>query len=64
MARNTSGTEEVGADQSGEGIDEVVFVVMERDPDLYDAPHSANVHPDEVKNYYSGGWLEKKVEAE
>lgn len=39
---------------------EVAFVMMKRDPDKYDAPHTAQVHPDEVVNYYSGGWVEDK----
>lgn len=34
------------------------LVKMERDPAVYPQPHTANVHPDEVKNYYSGGWRE------
>ena len=39
---------------------EIAFVMMKRDPDKYDAPHTAQVHPDEVVNYYSGGWVEDK----
>lgn len=39
---------------------EIAFVMMKRDPDKYDAPHTAQVHPDEVQNYYSGGWVEDK----
>jgi len=31
-------------------------VRMTRDPELYDPPHLADVHPDEVDNYQSGGW--------
>lgn len=41
---------------------EIQFVTMVRD-ETYPEPHEANVHPDEVKNYYSGGWVEKKAEA-
>lgn len=31
-------------------------VRMTRDPEIYDAPHSADVHPDEVQNFRNGGW--------
>lgn len=41
----------------------VKLVMMVRDPDIYEAPHEASVHPDEVQNYHSGGWVEKKDEA-
>ncbi|EHU00492.1 hypothetical protein CKS_2624 [Pantoea stewartii subsp. stewartii DC283] len=37
---------------------------MTRDPGIHPAPHTAQVHPDEVHNYYSGGWVLKKEEAE
>lgn len=40
--------------------DEVKLVNMKRDPEEYPEPHSALVHPDEVKNYYSGGWQESE----
>lgn len=40
--------------------DAIAFVMMKRDPDKYDAPHTAQVHPDEVVNYYSGGWVVDK----
>lgn len=39
---------------------EILYVMMTRDADRYDEPHSAQVHPDEVANYYSGGWVEAK----
>lgn len=42
---------------------EIQYVTMVRD-ESYPEPHEANVHPDEVKNYYSGGWTEKKAEAQ
>ena len=29
---------------------------MTRDPAFYPAPHSADVHPDEVENYRKGGF--------
>lgn len=45
-------------DQSQENA--IAYVTMVRDPDKYDAPHTAQVHPDEVVNYYSGGWVEDK----
>ncbi|AIU29350.1 hypothetical protein LV28_24735 [Pandoraea pnomenusa] len=34
------------------------LVTMIRDADLYDGPHEAQVHPDEVDNYRVGGWEE------
>lgn len=40
--------------------DAIAYVTMVRDPGKYDAPHTAQVHPDEVVNYYSGGWVEDK----
>jgi len=42
----------------------VAFVTMVRDPEVHPAPHTAQVHPEEVKNYYSGGWAVKQEEAE
>lgn len=36
--------------------DEIKYVKMVRDPDQYDAPHEANVHPKEVSNFARGGW--------
>lgn len=37
---------------------EVKLVPMKRDPELYpDGPHEADVHPDEVENFASGGWV-------
>ena len=30
---------------------------MIRDPEYWPAPHSADVHPDEVGNYAAGGWV-------
>lgn len=30
---------------------------MKRDPELYPAPHAADVHPSEVDNYRAGGWM-------
>ena len=35
----------------------VETIAMVRDPNFYDAPHSADVHPDEVENYHVGGWV-------
>jgi len=31
-------------------------VHMVRDPEVYPAPHTADVHPEEVDNYKTGGW--------
>lgn len=33
------------------------LVKMTRDPEFYPAPHSADVHPDEVGNYAAAGWI-------
>lgn len=32
------------------------MIKMTRDPELYPAPHEADVHPDEVENYRAGGF--------
>ncbi|ENE9458470.1 TPA: hypothetical protein ACPY5B_004486 [Yersinia enterocolitica] len=39
---------------------ETLYVIMTRNADQYGEPHSAQVHPNEVANYYSGGWVEAK----
>lgn len=31
-------------------------VRMKRDPEMYSAPHTADVHPDEVQNFREAGW--------
>lgn len=57
-----------GEQQEGPGDDEepeseseeIAFVMMVRDEDKWPAPHTAQVHPDEVQNYYSGGWVEDR----
>jgi len=61
MARKADGTEDNSTELTTE---DVAFVTMTRDPDIHPAPHTAQVHPDEVHNYYSGGWVLKKEEAE
>jgi len=61
MARKADGTEDNSPELTTE---EVAFVTMVRDPGIHPAPHTAQVHPDEVHNYYSGGWVLKKEEAE
>lgn len=53
--------------EAGAGVQNassVAFVTMVRDPEIHPAPHTAQVHPEEVKNYYSGGWAVKQEEAE
>ncbi|WP_248769069.1 hypothetical protein [Pseudomonas sp. MWU12-2345] len=69
MAKKQDGTDDgadttidTGADSSGESVNApvIAFVNMQRDPDIYDAPHTAQVHPDEVQNYYPGGWVPVK----
>lgn len=37
--------------------DEIKRVLMVRDPSVYDAPHVAEVHPAEIDNMRSGGWI-------
>lgn len=32
------------------------LVRMKRDPEQFPAPHSADVHPNEVANYAAAGW--------
>lgn len=43
-------------DTKDEAIPEIKFVKMTRDPEFYDAPHEAQVHPKEVTNFARGGW--------
>ncbi|WP_350260765.1 hypothetical protein AAF463_11385 [Pantoea sp. BJ2] len=53
--------------EAGAGVQNassVAFVTMVRDSEVHPAPHTAQVHPEEVKNYYSGGWAVKQEEAE
>ena len=38
------------------------LVKMIRDPEYWPAPHSADVHPDEVGNYAAGGWVAQTEE--
>lgn len=33
------------------------MVHMTRDPEQYPAPHSADVHAEEVENFTAGGWV-------
>jgi hypothetical protein len=56
MAKKTDGTDDGVADD----VEAIAYVNMERDPAAYPAPHTAQVHPDEVQNYYSGGWVPVK----
>lgn len=36
--------------------DEIKFVKMTRNPEFYDEPHEAQVHPAEVSSFARGGW--------
>lgn len=36
--------------------EEIKYVTMKRDPEFYDEPHEAQVHPHEVSNFARGGW--------
>ena len=47
-------------DETVQEVVDVALVSMVRDPDQYEAPHEAEVHPDEVENYKAGGWTEAK----
>ncbi|HHL2824772.1 TPA: hypothetical protein ACQ431_003003 [Citrobacter murliniae] len=61
VAENGAGqSPEANPDEGDNAGDAIAYVMMVRDPDKYDAPHTAQVHPDEVVNYYSGGWVEDK----
>jgi hypothetical protein len=42
-------------DEAPENID---TVAMKRDPDMFPAPHTADVHPDEVENWKLADWVE------
>lgn len=57
MAKKSDGTDDGVAEVAA---DDIAYVNMVRDPDVYSAPHTAQVHPDEVQNYYSGGWVPAK----
>lgn len=52
--------QELDKELEQEGANQIAFVMMVRDEEKYPAPHTAQVHPDEVQNYYSGGWVEDK----
>lgn len=54
MAKKADGTEDDAA------VDPIQYVAMVRDEKAYPAPHTAQVHPDEVQNYYPGGWTPAK----
>lgn len=60
----TSAGASAGTDTKLQTAASVAFVTMVRNPDVHPAPHTAQVHPEEVHNYYSGGWTVKKDEAE
>ena len=60
MAGLTKGERAARAAAAQNGEQEIAFVMMRRDPEKFSAPHTAQVHPDEVVNYYSGGWVEDK----
>jgi len=38
---------------------EVKLVKMSRDAEQHPAPHTADVHPDEVENFEAGGWTKE-----
>ena len=40
----------------------IEYVQMVRDEEKYPAPHTAQVHPEEVLNYQLGGWVVKPAE--
>lgn len=54
MAKRADGTDDGVAEES------IQYVTMVRDEQAYPEPHIAQVHPDEVQNYYSGGWVPAK----
>lgn len=45
------------------GASVAALVAMHRDPAEYPAPHSADVHPNEVANFLAAGWREGGVES-
>ena len=47
-------------DETVQEVVDVALVSMVRDQEQYEAPHEAEVHPDEVENYKAGGWTEAK----
>ena len=40
-----------------DGQPTVELVQMARDPEWYPAPHTADVHPNEVENFAGDGWV-------
>lgn len=48
--------------EANEGEAKIEYVQMVRDEDKYPAPHTAQVHPEEVLNYQLGGWVVKPAE--
>jgi hypothetical protein len=42
---------------------DIKTIKMARDPAQYPAPHEADVHPDEVENYRTAGFVEVESEA-
>lgn len=36
--------------------EEIKYVKMTRNPEFYDEPHEAQVHPHEVSSFARGGW--------
>ncbi|HHA1936220.1 TPA: hypothetical protein ACOEP6_004732 [Enterobacter ludwigii] len=59
MAKRNS-TDEPVLPETPETPETPELIKMARDADHWPPPHTANVHPDEVRNYYPGGWLEVK----
>lgn len=56
-AADAASQAEVQADAAALAASAVELVQMQRDPDMYPAPHMADVHPDEVDNYAAHGWV-------
>lgn len=51
-----SAGDSIGDEEDDEGAEKVKLVRMTRDPEFFDAPHTADVHPHEVSSFARGGW--------
>lgn len=60
MARKAAAPIEGANEQEGTQDAKPQTVAMVRNPEEYPAPHSADVHPDEVQNYRVNGWVVKE----
>lgn len=56
MPKKTA-TDDAAQDSATEGMETASTVAMTRHPEMYPAPHAADVHVDEVDNWAKHGWV-------